>query len=147
MLETCYLVPVTTRPFTETRLRVRYRETDQMGIAHHGNYLTWFEVGRTDLCRQVGLEYRKIEELGYLLVVSEINCKYRIPYRYDDEVVVRTTIAQAASRSMRFGYELVDASGEKLHADGFSAHLWLDKHTRKPVVAPGDLIAYFAKMM
>jgi acyl-CoA thioester hydrolase len=118
-----------------------------MGIAHHGNYLTWFEVGRTDLCRHVGLEYRRIEELGYLLVVSEINCKYRVPFKYDDEVVIRTTIAQAASRSMKFGYELRDASGEKLHADGFSSHLWLDKQSRKPVVAPKELIAYFAKMI
>lgn len=129
--------------FTESRLRVRYRDTDQMAIAHHGNYLTWFEIGRTDLCRDVGLPYSRIEELGYLLVVSEVGCKYRTPYRYDDEVVVRTSIGKAASRSMQFRYELFDAQGVTLHADGFSSHLWLDRATRRPVVAPKELMGYF----
>lgn len=118
-----------------------------MAIAHHGNYLTWFEIGRTDLCRDVGVTYREIEERGYLLVVSEVNCRYRIPYRYDDEVVIRTSLGKAASRAMQFVYNLYDATGERLHADGFSAHLWLDRDTRRPVVAPADLMKYFEPMM
>ena len=115
-----------------------------MAIAHHGNYITWFEVGRTDLCRQVGLTYSRIEELGFLLVVSEVSCKYRVPYRYDDEVVIRTAVTDAGSRSMRFGYELFDGEVTTLHASGFSQHLWLDRATRRPVVAPKELVTYFA---
>src|SRR5690349_7628269 len=77
--------------FVESRLRVRYKETDQMGIAHHANYIVWFEIGRTDLCRAVGFPYRDIEARGYILVVTETQCRYRVPYRYDDEVVIRTS--------------------------------------------------------
>ena len=94
---------------TESRTRVRYKETDQMAIAHHANYVVWFEIGRTDLCREAGFPYREIEERGLILVVTEIVCRYRAPYRYDDEVVIRTSVAEAASRMMRFAYELRDA--------------------------------------
>ena len=115
-----------------------------MGIAHHSNYVVWFEIGRTDLCRAAGVPYSAIEERGYILVVTEVACRYRIPYRYDDEVVIRTSIADAASRAMRFAYELYDASCEVLHATGFSSHLWLDRETRKPVRADGEAMKAFA---
>src|SRR5512132_1791524 len=104
--------------FVESRTRVRYKETDQMGIAHHSNYIVWFEIGRTDLCRATGITYREIEERGYLLVVVEIGCQYRTPFRYDEEVIIRTSVAEAASRSIRFAYELRDASGENVRASG-----------------------------
>lgn len=126
---------------TESRLRVRYKETDQMGIAHHSNYVVWFEVGRTDLCREAGMTYREIEDRGYVLVVTEIGCKYRSPFRYDDEVVIRTEVAQLGSRAMQFGYELF--RGDERCASGFSRHFWLDRETRRPVVAPADIIALF----
>lgn len=125
-------------------MRVRYRETDQMGIAHHGNYLTWFEVGRTDLCRELGWTYRSIEESGYLLVVTEINCKYRVPYRYDDLVRVKTTVGEASRRMLRFQYELLDED-DQLHADGFSAHIWVSRETRRPVSAPADVLEAFIR--
>lgn len=115
-----------------------------MGIAHHSNYLVWFEIGRTDLCRAAGFSYNEIEARGFILVVTEIACRYRIPYRYDDEVLIRTSIGEAASRAMRFVYELYDASGETLHATGFSAHLWLDRETRKPVRADAEAMKAFA---
>jgi len=67
------------RPVIESRLRVRYKDTDQMGIAHHSNHVVWFEIGRTDLCRAAGIEYKRIEELGWILVVTEIGCRYRGP--------------------------------------------------------------------
>lgn len=127
----------------ETRLRVRYRETDQMAIAHHGNYITWFEVGRTDLCNELGWRYREIEERGYFLVVTEVNCKYRVPFRYDEEVVIRTTVEQATRRMIRFRYEVYGSTGETLHADGFSAHIWVDRETRRPTVAPDDIVGPF----
>ena len=126
----------------ESRTRVRYKETDQMGIAHHANYLVWFEIGRTDLCRDIGFPYAAIEERGFILVVTEIGCRYRLPFRYDDEVVIRTAVAAIASRSMRFGYELCDLEGE-VRATGFSSHLWLDRESRRPARAPDEILAAF----
>jgi acyl-CoA thioester hydrolase len=128
----------------ESRVRVRYKDTDQMGIAHHSNYIVWFEVGRTDLCRETGFTYRAIEERGFVLVVTEIGCRYRVPFHYDDEVVIVTTVEESASRSIRVGYELRDASGERLHASGFSVHFWVDRETRRPVTADPEIIAAFA---
>ncbi len=135
------------RRFSESRTRVRYKETDQMGIAHHSNYIVWFEIGRTDLCRVAGVEYKEIESRGYLLVVSEIGCRYRTPYRYDEEVVMRTTIESLNRRGIRFGYELLDGEGRALHGHGFSSHIWLDRDARKPVVAPPDLLEAFKVWM
>lgn len=128
----------------ESRVRVRYKETDQMGIAHHSNYIVWFEIGRTDLCRATGFSYAEIESRGFLLVVTEVGCRYRIPFRYDDEVIIRTWIAESASRSLRFRYELRDAGGV-VHATGFSAHLWLDRETRKPVRADEGVMKGFGE--
>ncbi len=115
-----------------------------MGIAHHSNYIVWFEIGRTDLCRATGFPYAEIEARGFILVVTEVACRFRIPFQYDDEVVIRTSVTEAASRSIRFSYELLSASGEELHASGFSAHLWLDRETRKPVRADADVMKAFA---
>jgi acyl-CoA thioester hydrolase len=130
----------------ETRTRVRYKETDQMGIAHHSNYVVWFEMGRTDLCRATGITYSEIERRGYLLVVVEIGCRYRTPFRYDDEVVIRTSVAEAGSRMLKFGYELSDSAGE-LRATGFSRHIWLDAATRKPVKADAEVMTAFGPWM
>ncbi len=106
-----------------------------MGIAHHANYIVWFEIGRTDLCRATGIPYREIEDLGLILVVTEVTCRYRAPYHYDDEVLIRSSVLEAASRAMTFGYELRDASGERLHATGSSKHVWVDRATRRPTLA------------
>ena len=126
-----------------TDVTVRFAETDAQGVVHNANYLVWFEIGRTDLCRASGIAYREIEERGMILVVTEVNCRYRLPYRYDDEVVIRTTVAEAFSRTIRFTYELRDASGENLHATGFSFHVWVDKETRRPRTADADVIKAF----
>ncbi|MCU1349467.1 MAG: 4-hydroxybenzoyl-CoA thioesterase [Acidobacteria bacterium] len=106
-----------------------------MGIAHHSNYIVWFEIGRTDLCRATGITYREIEERGLILVVTEVNCRYRTPFRYDDEVVIRTSVAEAKSRAIRFAYELRNGAADTLHANGFSQHVWVDRETRRPVMA------------
>ena len=133
-----------TVPFGETRTRVRYKETDQMGIAHHANYLVWFEIGRTDLCERTGIRYRDIESSGVLLVVAEVHCVFRVPYRYDDEVIIHTSILETASRSLRFGYELFDGESAVRHATGYTRHLWLDLATRRPVVGPSAVMKAFA---
>lgn len=131
---------------TTSRLRVRYKDTDQMGIAHHANYIVWFEIGRTDLCREAAVSYREIESRGYLLVVTEVGCSYRTPFHYDDEVVLLTRIGDLTRRSIRFEYELRDAE-DVIHGRGFSSHLWLERETRRPVVAPEDLRESFANWM
>jgi acyl-CoA thioester hydrolase len=131
----------------DTRTRVRYAETDQMGIAHHANYLVWFEIGRTDLCRATGFPYDEIERRGYVLVVTEIGCRYRTAFRYDDEVLIRTSLAEVGSRAMTFAYELYDGEETELRASGFSSHLWLDAKSRKPVRADADVMKAFGPWM
>lgn len=113
-----------------------------MGIAHHSNYFVWFEIGRTDLCREATLSYREIEERGFLLVVTDLGCRYRAPYRYDDEVVIRTRVGNVSRRMLRFEYELVDNDGG-VHAEGFSQHVWVDRTSRKPMSVPQDVWAPF----
>ncbi|HEX7833467.1 MAG TPA: acyl-CoA thioesterase, partial [Thermoanaerobaculia bacterium] len=96
--------------------------------------------------RVAGVPYAEIESRGYILVVTEIQCRYRLPFRYDDEVVIRTSIAEAPSRAMKFAYELSDANGET-RATGFSSHLWLDRETRRPVRADADTMKAFAPFL
>ena len=129
--------------YVDSRTRVRYKDPDQMGIAHHSNYLVWFEIGRTDLCRATGISYAGIESRGFILVVTEIGCRYRTPFRYDEEVLIRTFVSSAASRAMMFGYELFEATGEELRATGFSSHLWLDRETRRPARADAEVMRAF----
>jgi len=133
--------------FVDSRTRVRYQETDQMGIVHHANYITWFEIGRTDLCRATGFTYKEIEERGLILVVTEVNCRYRAPYRYDDEVVIRTSVKEAVSRAMTFSYELLDGSGQRVHATGYSKHVWVDRETRRPTLANEEVMKAFAAFL
>ena len=125
----------------ESHVRVRYKETDQMGIAHHSNYIVWFEIGRTDLCRATGFPYTAIEDRGYLLVVTEVTCRYRTPFGYDDEVTIRTSVAEIGSRAIKFAYEL--RKGEAVHATGTSSHMWLDRATRKPVRGDAEVMKAF----
>ena len=130
----------------QSKVRVRYADTDQMGIAHHANYLVWFEIGRTDLCRETGFSYAEIEARGYLLVVSDAGCRYRTPFRYDDEVRIRTFVQEWGSRGLTFGYELYGAAGD-LRASGFTSHVWVSRKTRKPVRADEEIAAAFAPFL
>jgi len=133
--------------YVESRTRVRYKETDQMGIAHHSNYIVWFEIGRTDLCRATGVTYRQIEEGGSLLVVVEIGCRYRSPFRYDDEVLIRTGLLELTSRKLTFAYELLHAADLTLRAEGFSTHFWLDRQSWRPAKPAPELIESFRPWM
>ena len=109
----------------EVRLRVRYAETDQMGVVYHANYLVWMEMGRVELCRSAGLRYRDLEESeGVLLTVAEVSCRYLFPARYDEEVVVRTSIIQASSRLVRFGYEMLSGDSTRKVATGSTTHVF-----------------------
>jgi len=116
-----------------------------MGIAHHANYITWFEVGRTDLCRAVGVTYREIEAKGFLLVVTDVSCRYRAPFRYDDEVLLTTRLGSSGSRSITFLYELSGQGESAPRASGSSSHIWVDIQTRRPTRPPAELSALFAR--
>jgi acyl-CoA thioester hydrolase len=108
----------------ETRLRVRYAETDQMGVVYYANYLVWMEVGRVEFCRAAGVSYREIEADGFLLAVLEANCQYAAPARYDDEVVVVTTLGDANARMPRFDYEIKNAVTGRTLVTGYTIHVW-----------------------
>lgn len=112
---------------TQTRLRVRYAETDQMGIVYHSNYLIWFEVGRTELFREINLPYTKFEEVGLGLAVIEASCRYRLPARYDDEVIVSTSV-NISSRKVTFNYQVYRES--TLLAEGKTIHVFVNKQGR-----------------
>ena len=90
----------------EIHLRVRYVETDAMGFAHHSNYFAWFEMGRTELFRAQGGDYRRMEEQGHFLVVASITCRFRAPARYDDELMLRTTLTKVTAAKLQHQYEL-----------------------------------------
>jgi len=120
--------PVVTH--VNTTLRVRYAETDQMGVAYYANYLIWMEVGRVEFCRAQGIRYRDMEESdGILLVVAEANCRYLAPARYDDEVRIVTTLTQSTPRLIRFDYELFNQSAKQL-AHGFTKHIFCGRDFR-----------------
>ena len=112
----------------ETEIRVRYAETDAMGIVHNANYLVWFEVGRSALCRDKGFSYKEMEdEENALMVVAESYCRYKSPAYYEDVLTIRTQVGEIRSRSLRFIYEVYRASDEMLIAEGETLHLVTDK--------------------
>jgi acyl-CoA thioester hydrolase len=116
---------------SETRLRVRYAETDQMGVVYYANYLIWMEVARTDFCLHSGFRYRDMEiEDGIRIAVAEARCRYRKPARYDDEILIRTTLTQLRRRTMTFTYQVHHAESEELLAEGHTLHVAVDAEGR-----------------
>ena len=111
----------------ETRLRVRYAETDQMGVVYHSNHLIWFEVGRVEFMRELGFSYRDMERDDQrYIAVAEAKCRYRAPVYYDDEVVVRTRLKNVRESVVHFTYELVRAQTGALLAEGETTHIVTD---------------------
>ena len=118
----------------ETILRVRYAETDQMGVAYYANYFIWMELGRVEYCRAIGFSYRDMEEQdGILLAVVDAQCRDRRPARYDDEVTVRTRVPTASRRGVEFAYEMYVR--EELIASGHTRHVFLGRDFR-PAALP-----------
>jgi acyl-CoA thioester hydrolase len=122
---------------SETRLRVRYAETDQMGVVYYANYFVWMEVARVEYCRSIGFSYQQMEvEDGVLLAVVEAQCRYVYPARYDQEVIVATTVPEAHPRMIRFAYEMRSAADGRALASGETRHVFCGrdlKPTRLPV--------------
>lgn len=111
----------------ETRIRVRYAETDQMGVVYHSNHLIWFEVGRVELFRQMGFSYRDMErDDGRFIAVAEVSCRYRAPVYYDEEVIVRTKLKHVRESVIIFRYELSRAENGTLLAEGETTHIVTD---------------------
>jgi acyl-CoA thioester hydrolase len=119
-------MPTTQDRVIETTLRVRYAETDAMGVVYHANYLIWFEAGRGDFFRAFGQDYGAWEEEGYFLPVVELHARYLAPARYGDTVTVRTWIKDARSRSLTLRYEAELAETGQLLATGWTQHLCTD---------------------
>jgi acyl-CoA thioester hydrolase len=117
-------------------VRVRYAETDQMGVVYHANYLVWFEVGRVELMRALGIEYKRMEvDDDCHIVVAEVHCRYHCPARYDELVRLRTRIAESKNRTIRFAYEAFrDADGQLL-ATGGTTHVICGRNG-KPKLLP-----------
>jgi acyl-CoA thioester hydrolase len=119
----------------ETEIRVRYAETDKMGIVHHSNYLIWFEAGRSDMCRARGFSYKEMEEQdNALMVVAESYVRYKSPAFYEDVLTVRTQVAEIRSRSIRFIYEIRRNSDETLLAEGETLHLVTDENKKVKLI-------------
>jgi acyl-CoA thioester hydrolase len=127
----------------ETRFRVRYAETDQMGVVYYANYLIWMELGRAEYCRAAGIRYRDMEvEDDVLLAVVEAHCRYLSPARYDDEIAVKTWVAKANRRMVQFQYEICEAQSGRALASGETKHMFLGAGMR-PVKLPEKYLPLF----
>lgn len=126
-----------TAPESRSEIRVRYAETDAMGVAHHATYPVWFEVGRTDLMHALGLPYTEVEARGYFLMLSGLSVEYRRAARYDDLLTVVTRVGNVRSRTLTFTYEV--RRGEEVLATGETRHIATDK-TYRPARLPEDVV-------
>ncbi len=120
----------------ETELRVRYQETDNMGVVYYSNYFVWFEVARTEYMRSAGVSYTALEKKGMFMMVAQASCRYKAPARYDDIVRIRTWIPSIKNSSMQFEHTV--CIGDKLIATGESIHVFTNK-SGKPVRIPEEI--------
>ncbi|OYQ37761.1 thioesterase [Flavobacterium cyanobacteriorum] len=121
--------------FHEIKVRVRYAETDKMGVVYHGNYAQYFEMGRVEWLRNLGLSYAFMEEQGIMLPVVQLTLNYKKPARYDDLLTVRTILKKRASVKIEFDYEIYNERGELL-TTGYSMLVFVDMKTGRPVLPP-----------
>ena len=117
---------------SETQVRVRYVETDQMGVVYHSNYLIWFEVGRVEFIRQLGLNYKQMEEEeGCGISVVDVHARYRAPARYDDELLIETRLLAARGAVVKFGYRILRVVDNVLLCEGETTHVCVGKDMKK----------------
>jgi acyl-CoA thioester hydrolase len=127
----------------ESRVRVRYAETDQMGVVYHANHFIWFEIGRVELMRQLGFTYRNMErDHGCFIPVVDARCRYKAPARYDDEIIVRTRLKNVRESVIQFAYELVRAGDGELLAEGETMHMIMDTKMKVTPLPPDILKAF-----
>jgi acyl-CoA thioester hydrolase len=121
-------------PVSQTRIRVRYAETDQMGVVYYANFFIWFEIGRVELLRQLGFQYKEMEiEDDCHIPVVEANCRYKSPARYDDELLLETTVLALRRTVIKFGYRLLRSENDALTllAEGETTHVTVNRSMRK----------------
>lgn len=120
----------------QSRVKVRYAETDQMGIAYYANYFVWFEVGRSQYCNDRGFSYRDMErETGLFLIVAEASCRYKNPARYEDDLLIRTRISNLTRRTVGFSYEIEREDGAAV-ATGETLHVLINAQNRASSFPP-----------
>jgi acyl-CoA thioester hydrolase len=120
-----------------TEVRVRYAETDQMGIVYYANYLVWFEIGRVELLRSMGLAYSQLEtEHECILPVVEATCRYRSPARYDDEILIETRPSMLRGSVIKFAYRIVRKANQELLAEGETVHVVCDDRLHRKSLPP-----------
>jgi acyl-CoA thioester hydrolase len=124
------------KPVGEARVRVRYAETDQMGVVYHSNYLIWFEVGRVEFIRQMGLDYKRMEEEGLAIAVVDVHVRYRVPARYDDELVIETRMLASRGAVVKFGYRILRVVDGVLLCEGETMHVCVGKDMKKICLPP-----------
>ena len=110
-----------------TSYRVIYGDTDQMGVTYYANYLRWFEMGRTELLRQIGMPYSSIEEMGFFFPVTEVSCRYLKPARFDDEIIIETTLAALSRVTLDFSYKVSRKNDGSLLAEGWTRHACVNR--------------------
>ncbi len=141
------LEQVLAQGYAEARVRVRYAETDQMGVVYHANYLVWFEVGRVEFIRQIGLDYKAMEqEEGALIAVIEVKARYKAPARYDDELAVRTRLAGVRGGIVRFAYQVVRVADETVLCEGETVHMVVGRDMKRRGM-PEKYAALFGRVM
>ena len=118
--------------------RVRYAETDQMGIVHHANYPVYYEMGRTEMFREIGLPYDEMERRGIMLPLVDLHCDYKKPAYYDQELTLTTMVKAMPSTRIRFDYRLTNQAGETIN-EGYTTLVFIDSQKRRPVRIPSDL--------
>lgn len=124
-----------------SQLRVRYAETDAMGVVHHAAYVPWLEVGRVNLLRAAGAPYGDIEARGLLVVLADLQVRYRAPARFDDVIEVQTSLIALKSRQLAFRYRVLLVEQGVVCVEGMTSHIVVQRATMKPVVFPEDLHA------
>ena len=141
------LAQVLAQGYAEARVRVRYAETDQMGVVYHANYLVWFEVGRVEFIRQIGLDYKRMEQdEGALIAVIEVKARYKAPARYDDELAVRTRLNDVRGGIVRFGYEVVRVADEVVLCEGETVHMVVGRDMKRRGM-PARYAELFARVL
>ena len=130
--------------FSETKIRVRYSETDKMGYVYYGNYAQYYEIGRAELMRKMGFPYRKLEDQGIFLPIVSLKVKYIKPALYDDMLTIKTYLKEKPAAKIKFDYEIYNEQGELINK-GDTTLVFVDYKTKKPRKAPREFLNLFNK--
>lgn len=131
---------------SQTKITVRYAETDQMGIVHHSNYPIWFEAGRTDYIKQFGLTYTQMEQSGVMMPLVSLSCHYITGAKYEDELIIESKVSSVSAAKIKFCYSVIRESDGKLIATGETVHGFVDTTTFKPVSIKKKMPEIFEKL-